>query len=441
MEIEQKLAKIAKEIWRKPACALSSRASVFIALLGFLLLSPRLQAEVEPVSLLVPEAKAWVGQRLAFSVELRARGSFAGSASFDLPRLPGSLLVKIGDPVVGSREIAGENWFIQTHEFALFSQRSGTLEIPPFDVRFARREGFTGPAQEVRAQSSGFSVEIQRPPGSEGIGFLVTTGSLEITESWSPAPGAAQVGAVFKRTITQRAEQVPAMALAPAPTAAADGIRVYASDALTSDKLARGQFLGERSETLTYLVQQSGSIELPALTYVWWNPKNESLESKTLPAVAFEVAPDPRSAPAEETVLARRTWPWILAPLLLVGASIWQRHRMIAWGKKVWGKWNPPDRVAARRLLRACSRDEAAAAYRAWVDWQTTQTLAHPIDPNLRSLVLELQRGLFAAPAPHPWQGDELSRAFRNRKSTTADNPISAHSPVLPPLNPPPQSH
>jgi len=111
---------------------------------------------------------------LPFYVELRAPGSFAGTAGFDLPQLPGTLLMKIGNPVVGSQEIEGESWFVQTHEFALFSQRPGTLEVPPFSVRFASREGFTGPAKEMQAKAPSWKVDIRRPPGSDKIGFLIT---------------------------------------------------------------------------------------------------------------------------------------------------------------------------------------------------------------------------------------------------------------------------
>ena len=46
--------------------------------------------EVAPAVVRVPEATAWIGQRVPFFVELSARGSFAGTASFDLPQIPGT---------------------------------------------------------------------------------------------------------------------------------------------------------------------------------------------------------------------------------------------------------------------------------------------------------------------------------------------------------------
>ena len=103
------------------------------------------------------------------------------------------------------------------------------------------------------------------------------------------------------------------MALAPASTTAPDGIRVYPGDAQTQDQLERGDFLGERRDTLTYLVQKPGTLELPALTYVWWNPKTEELQSTTLPAVTFEIAPPSATAAAEQATATHQAWLWMLA--------------------------------------------------------------------------------------------------------------------------------
>jgi hypothetical protein len=388
------------------------------------------------VAVRVPEVKAWVGQRVPFFVELLAPGSFAGTAGFDLPQVPGSLVMKIGNPVVSSREIEGRSWFVQTHEFALFSQKAGLLEVPAFSVRFASREGFTGPASDVEAQAPGWKVEIQRPPGSDNIGFLITTESLDVTETWDPQPGSAQVGAMFKRHIVQRAPQISGMALAPAPTTAPDGVRVYPGDAETKDQLERGDFLGERRETITYLLQKPGSLVLPALTYVWWNPKTETLQSKTLPAVTFEVAPAPDAATTGNAGSARRGWRWLLGVALVAGLGAWQWRRLAGWGRRVWKTLNPPDRVAARKLLRACRYNDATAAETAWIGWRNTQDADFQPGPELHSAVLGLQRHLFGPRPAVSWRGDELARAFGEALAAAKGHSSRGHASTLPLLNP-----
>ncbi|MCJ7433499.1 MAG: hypothetical protein MUO77_08435 [Anaerolineales bacterium] len=405
-------------------------------LIGGMTFASVARADVTPVAARVPKATAWVGQRVAFYVELRVLGSFAGTATFDLPQVPGTLVIKIGEPVVGSQELEGETWFVQTHEFALFSQRSGSLEIPAFFVRFSRRDGFVGPATEVEAQAEGLVFDIQRPPGTDDIGFLITTESLDVSEAWDPAPGATQVGAMFKRTIVQRAQHVSGMALVPAPTTAPEGIRVYPGDAATHDNLVRGEFLGERRETITYLVQTPGTLVLPALKYVWWNPKTETLQSKTLPAVTFDVAPPPVAPTTEATTATRRPWPWLLAAVLIIGLGAWQRRCIAEWARQYWKRMPPPDRVAARNVRRACRQHDAAAAHAAWIAWRNTQDIAFQPGPELRAAVLGLQRHLFGPASSGEWQGNEFVRVFGERLASMRSDASEASVSVLPLLNP-----
>ncbi|MCP5545841.1 MAG: hypothetical protein H7A50_00555 [Akkermansiaceae bacterium] len=187
----------------------------FIILAASLL--PMALSAAPAVKLDVPKTAAWTGQSLPFFIELQAPGSFTGTPSFDLPQIPGTVILKLGSPVLGSKTDGDTEVFTQRHEFALFSQARGSVELPPITVRFSHRKGYTGPSFDETSQTDSAELSIQRPPGSEDLGFLVTTGSLVIDETWDPQPGSVKTGAVFKRTIVQRAEGMSGMALAPAP--------------------------------------------------------------------------------------------------------------------------------------------------------------------------------------------------------------------------------
>lgn len=389
------------------------------------------RAEIPAVTVRVPETKAWIGQRVQFFVELRASGSFAGTAGFDLPQLPGVLLMKIGNPVVGSEEIEEQSWFVQTHEFAVFSQKSGVLEVPAFAVRFSHREGFTGPIADVQAAAPAWKLEIERPPGAEQIGFLIVTESLDVTETWEPQPGLVQVGAMFKRTIVQQAPRIPGMALAPVPADAPEGVRIYPGESTTEDLLDRGDFLGKRRDTLTYLFTEPGTVTLPALSYVWWNPRSETLQSTTLPAVAFEVAP----APAAPSSRAGHVWPFLSAGALAFAMIAWQRRRLTAWLER-YRRWlNPPERAAERKLLRACERNDAKSAAAAWCTWRNGQSIAFRPDPGLDSAVLGLHRHLLGPDPGHSWQGNTLAFAFRKHLAAGKGHRYRETHSVLPLLN------
>jgi hypothetical protein len=133
---------------------------------------------------------------------------------------------------------------------------------------------------------------------------------------------------------------------------------------------------------------------------------------------------------------ARRVWPWLLAMVLIIGLGAWQWPRLADWGKHCWKTLNPPDRVAARQLLRACRQHDAAAAERAWSAWRNTQDPALPPSPELRAAVLGLQRYRFGPTPAVSWRGDELAHAFTGYLAATQALALHAPASALPRLNP-----
>ncbi|MCH7224846.1 hypothetical protein [Haloferula sp. A504] len=356
-----------------------------------------------------PTTEAWTGQRIAFFIELHAPGTFDGAASFDIPRMPQSVVLKTGNPVLGSVTEGDTEYFTQRHEFALFSQAQGEVELPPITARFAHKKGYTGPSYEAVETIPTTRFTIRRPPGSEHLDFLVTTESLEINERWDPEPGPVETGAVFKRIIIQRASDITGIALHPAPTDEIEGIRTYAGDAEISDRTDRGTLNGERRETLTYLVREPGLHTLPAIRYDWWNPETRSLESKTLPGVSFTATAPPPTPPQP----SRRRHLWWAIPLAVAVLLVRFRHRLRDAIQRCRDCLDPPDRRAARRFLRACRRHQPARAAQTWSDYQAVDRCFQG-SREFHDELLALRR-ISHGPgtAPRSWRGDRLATAFR----------------------------
>ena len=425
----QKSAKTVMERLTHASSIASRPLRSSVRLLCLLLLLSVLPAAADSsVRIEVPDTTAWTGQRLPFFIELRADGSFTGAASFDVPEIPGTAVIRIGSPVLGSLTEGGTEFFTQRHEFALFSQTEGRLELPSITARFAHRKGYTGPSSDVSLETKPAALTIRRPPDSADLGFLVTTDSLRIEESWEPGPGPVETGAVLKRTIIQRASGLTGMALAPAPTTAPEGIRVYVSEPAVMDRTERGEFAGERRETLTYLVQQPGLHTLPAIRYDWWNPDAKKLESITLPAVSFSVTAPPL-APAQPTP-AR--WLWLFIPLAVVVIAWRFRASLTNLLRRLHNMIDPPADRVVRKFLRACRRNDPAAAIRLWPAVCRCRTDLVP-GAELDTRLLELHRSLYGPQASGTWTGRPLADAFRLaiRKHT-----VTQEQTPLPSLNP-----
>jgi hypothetical protein len=235
---------------------------------------------------------------------------------------------------------------------------------------------------------------------------------------------------VLKRTIIQRAPGMTGIAFAAAPATAPEGIRVYVGQPQVTDHSERGQLTGERLDTITYLVQQPGLHELPAIRYDWWNPETEQLESKTLPAVSFTAtappAPSPKPSPAR--------WLAWLPVLILAAATIAFRQRLRSAIQRLRDRIDPPSRRAARAFLHACGRSDPDAALSAWARFRSLER-DFTAPPELARQLDALFRTRFGpGPSPADWHGDDLSRAFRASRKADASHPRSAEQ--LPPLNP-----
>ena len=391
-------------------------------------------ADFKPAEVRVNDQTYWIGQRVPLFVELRAAGSFSGAASFSVPEIPRVVIIKVGNPVVSSEEVDGESVFVQTHEFALFSQQSGTVEIPAFKVRFSHKYGFTGPVKDQSADVPATTVTIKRPPGSDENQFLITSASFSLTESWDPKPGSTQPGSVFQRTITQQADQVSGMALAPPSETVPDGIRIYLDPPEVTDNTERGSFSGNRVDKITYVMQKPGTWTLPATTYMWWDPDKQQFGSKTLPSVTFDVAAPPASKiDGQTSEQSSRREIWLALGLVLMALVVWGRHRIIHCGQQVWRSWNPPKRVASRNLLHACRRNDPKAAEAAWLQWQNWQPADFQPTPSLQAAAIDLQSCLYGRQSPSAWRGRMLAKAFREQraKNSLSDPSRTARLPQL----------
>ncbi|QDV22505.1 BatD family protein [Aureliella helgolandensis] len=395
-------------------------------------------ADVELVKLRPPDAEKthWVGQRIALFVELRAKGSFEGTSSFSLPQIPQTVFLKIGNPTVTSEEHDGDSWFVQTHEFALFTQAAGTLAIPEFSVRFSNHDGFTGPVTDHDRKVPAAKFEVQSPPNRDSYGFLVTTDSIEISEAWNPEPGKVKPGDIVVRTITQSASQMTGMALEPPANQAPSGVQIYPSDPIVLDKTDRGDFTGERTDKITYRFQRSGTMTIPEATYTWWDPDKQAYGTQTLPAVVFNVAAIAQSSPPGPPAAYQGMWRMgLVLGLAVILLIAWKWRIVWEWINRCWQVFQPPDRVAARLLLRACRTNDAQQAEVAWAQWQATQSQNSTSADELYAAVEDLHRSKYAAAPPELWNGKALSLAFQHELRRIKTRHVKRVS-VLPKLNP-----
>ncbi|MCS7467363.1 BatD family protein [Stieleria sp. ICT_E10.1] len=392
------------------------------------------------------EDSAWTGEAVSLVITLYSPGPFSGTAAFDLPELPQTVLMRGGSPLVGSESIDGETLFTQRHELTVYTQRSGTIEIPAFRVRFSGKKTFTSSAEPIEGVTPRLTFESKRPPGTDRLGFVLTASSMQVTQSWSPdAVDTLSAGDVIERRIKRIATGTTAMMIAPISSVAPEGVRVYDADPVVQDRSERGDSSAERSDTVKYQFERPGTFTLADTTIVWWDAdagelKREILDGKTIRVVGNHDASQARLEPGRQSNLTGLYM--TSAVTLCIGIAL------------MW-KWIPtwtvprghPEAVAAERLLAACRDNDANRAYAALLRWKRMVS-SGAIDQHQQEVIdgtsfsreqERLARRLFGEDeSADPWTGKQLASAFTQTRRALVDQRhggIPLRSP-LPALNP-----
>jgi hypothetical protein len=229
------------------------------------------------------------------------------------------------------------------------------------------------------------------------------------------------------------------MVLPPLPLAQVDGLAVYPKPPGVQDQVERGAFIGQRTQTVTYVCERPGPITVPALRIPWWDVEKQTLQQVTLPALTLNV------------VAPRRGWPWWTVGVVLVlaaGAGLcWRKRR--AW-RAAWERRQAQRQASEAgcfaHVQQACQAGDAVAAYNALLRWLdcthrgpssatlTDDLLARYPHADLRRHVEALQAVVLQRGTN--WNGTALAEALHRARRGRQRRQAAAGDGQLPALNP-----
>ncbi|HED19837.1 MAG TPA: hypothetical protein ENI74_10115, partial [Gammaproteobacteria bacterium] len=427
------------------------------------------------------------------------------------PKLQNAVIEQLGEDKSYDTTRDGHQYKVIERHYVISPEKSGSLHIPPatFNGRIAvpqqrrrtRRPGslmdeffgnspfandpffrnsllnsrfFGGNAsQPVVARSHPVTIDIKPRPVTASRNWLPAE-AVTLVDSWSENPPQFKAGEPVSRTITIETKglsgsQIPDLAIA-APTNA----RLYPETPEQESRTDGKTIYGVRTQTLTYIPDAQGTLDMPAVTLNWWDTRHNKATSTTLPAWKFMVLPgaggmtsktqaaphspavqqstplNPTSKVTQtevgrglpetlaETIKANRLWLIIGGGVLLTLLIAMMTRRteqppeVSAPGtqKQVpqpTRRVRPNPKPALRALQKACTTNDRHAAVTALLDlghthWPDTpprslSALAARIETGQGQL-RELDRSLYAADASQ-WNGaalwDEFSHGLHKK--------------------------
>jgi hypothetical protein len=408
-----------------------------VSFLTIFLPLPTATVAAEPafVELVTPKESApWVGQRTVFAVEVAVEGRFSGSTLFDLPRVVGAILMKPEErPVLSTRTVDDREYSVQRHEFSLFCEQGGEITVPEIHVRCGSIKSFGETPSRHALSVPAFKVTSRIPEGAIPGQVVISTARLEVSEAWNPLPGDAKVGDAFRRTVTLRAADFPGMLLPGFPKPQLEGLAIYFSEPGVQTLTERGEFTGSRVDTLTYLCERPGTVEIPPVIYRWWDPVKSVWKDENLPAVTLDVAPNPNYGSKEPRLAARSRpliqsspWWWALALAVVCIVCVFVLRRSLL----------DEESKTFRQVLRACRDSDAAGAYNAVTRWRyLARAWAATPPTEVSSELVSAQQAIVGLGAS--WDGRRLEKSLKSwRRWLQRHKIIVFKTGRLPDLNP-----
>jgi hypothetical protein len=363
----------------------------------------------------VTPEEAWVGQKVLLRVDVLAKDGWAQLIKVSDAEVHGAYLLRLETQGTRLRETIDDAGYSgQRYEFMLFAQRDGTITVPAVPVEVeVKTWGAAGGSRIERMLLPEVEFNARTPPGAEGLRGLVSTRNLAAKQNWDAEMESATVGDAIKRSITLRAADVSGMAFAPLQYGKIAGVGIYPGEPTVDDSFARGDLAGSRLETVTYVFEQAGDVEIPDVHLYWWDVGAQELQQIVLPGLSLSVtdgALAERGAERREESqpYKRRAWLVLLAVFVVVIATLGFGSKL-AERRAAWRKSRKEREVIYFRQVRRSARSgDQKAVLRATMRWldrinassqpaRLDQFLTRYGESQLRTNTLDLDKSGIAA--------------------------------------------
>ncbi len=404
---------------------------------------------------LVQTEKIWSGQRLTLYISLYSTTSFSGSTRFNLPRVSGMMIMESkAHPLIGTENIDGLSYIFKRHEIDLFPLRSDILILPAFSVEFSFR-GETGRIVNHSFTTKPHQFKVLEIPGASSQRNVITTANLEVEDRWITEPEKVKVGDALTRTITMLADDLPGMAFPPLNLKKVDGLGCYLKQPQVEDKVQRGEFVGKRTETITYICERKGTFIIPGTTLQWWNPKTETLQTVFLKKVKFEVVANlalGKRVPEESYRAEGAGSLWVSSVAIFIIFAICALVAMVYFRfrskRQLYGSDRSCNEVELfKEFKKSALSNDALASMQSLLCWLDYSELAGRPgslvrfsalagNPELDKQIASLETFLYASGPGREWFGYRLFTVVRQARKTLSQNHPEVEQFGLPTLNP-----
>ncbi|RMH18257.1 MAG: protein BatD, partial [Gammaproteobacteria bacterium] len=236
----------------------------------------------------------YVQQQLILTLRIYQGVNLAQAQLSEL-KIPEVLVKPFGKDRQYQENRNGRVWTVTERRYALFPQKSGTMNIPA-----VRLEGqavgssgnfFFSRTRPIRARSTDLSVEVLPIPNEWQQSYWLPASDLTLMDSWSADEFRVGESVTRKLKIVARgllSSQLPPLFEGGGITGH-QRLKFYTESARMQDTNDSDDWQGVREESMAILPTQSGDVTLPEIRVMWWDTDENKARQAIIPAKVIHI--------------------------------------------------------------------------------------------------------------------------------------------------------
>ena len=258
---------------------------------------------------------------------------------------------------------------MEHYEYEVYALGAGKIKIPPVSASFVASMGYLKPKKEFDIQSEPYYFDVKSPEGIENNSFVLLTDHYTLQSQIKPEKQKLIVGDAVELSITQKAHDVPDILLQPITYQSNVFLRVHDEEPKLKSGL-NGTCDVSRTDSFTFVASKEGNVTLPEQKSVWWNSVTKKVQVEIIPAISFEILPDPKIAiDAKKAEQKHRLIYLIVTLFLLVLLYILFASKVRAYIRERKRVYVVSEEGRFKMLLESCQKDNITKVYHHFYYW------------------------------------------------------------------------
>ncbi|WP_171207438.1 MULTISPECIES: BatD family protein [unclassified Ruegeria] len=389
-------------------------------------------AQVAPnVTVQVPDDATTVGQPAIIRVKVLVPTFMPSPPVF--PSLEReNLLVRLPERASGpvSEAIEGETWSGVQRSYRVYPLTAGNFDLGAQQVVVTYADPDTNAPIQTTVDLPRITFEATVPDAARGLDPLIIATGFDVTQEIDGERTLKSGDAITRRLTARISGTTPMLIPQLMPDLQGTLLRSYPKEPKLTETEDRGVLSGERVDEVTYLAQNGGDTQLPAVSIQWFNLTSNAVETIEIDAIDLTLVP-PKAPPPDAADIARYLgWIAILAGIFWT-VYRFGKPRLNTWKSRRRQTYLASPKHALDQIKAGLQAHDLKTVYTGLEEWKSKADW--PADSaELEAALTQIGAAIYAQKKPNKadWNAAGLA-LVRMRHSSE-----KAHTAALPPLNP-----